>query len=64
MITVQNHITIDVHDTEFGAFKEAIHELTDELRRSNEIAGEAREKLLAEIRAGIEILKSPKPDRT
>jgi hypothetical protein len=35
----------------------------DALHRSNEIAGEVRDQLSAEIEAGKIILKSPKPDR-
>jgi hypothetical protein len=37
-------------------------ELLGHLLRSNEISGEVRDKLIAELSAGMEILKSPKPD--
>jgi hypothetical protein len=35
-----------------------------ELRQSNAIAGEVRDKLNAETKAGEAILSGPKPDRT
>jgi hypothetical protein len=38
--------------------------LLQEIRRSNEIAGEVRDQLTAEITAGTTLLKAPKTDRT
>jgi hypothetical protein len=61
-VIVQNYVTINIHSTEFREFSGNIDEMLAELRRSNEIAGEVRDKLLAEITAGMAILKSPKPD--
>lgn len=63
IITVHNYITINLHSEEFRAFNAKVDELLDALRHSNELAGEVRDKIVAEIRAGLEILKSPKPDR-
>jgi hypothetical protein len=62
-ITVQNYITINVRGADFRDFEDKMGELFAELRKSNEIAGEVRDKLIAEMNAGITILKSPKPDR-
>ncbi len=61
-IIVQNFITVDVGGKEFREFGEKVIELVDQLQRSNEISGEVREKLLAEMAAGMAILRSPKPD--
>jgi len=61
-IMVQNFITIDTSSIEFREFNEKIGDLIKQIQRSNEISGEVREKLIAEMVAGIEILKSPKPD--
>jgi hypothetical protein len=62
-ITVQNHITITVHSADFHALENTMGQLLPEMRKSNAIGGEVRDKLVAEINAGITILKSPKPDR-
>ena len=62
-ITVQNFITINTHSTDFRAFEDTMGQLLAEMRKSNEIAGEVRDKLVAEIKAGMTILNSPKPDR-
>lgn len=62
-IGVQNYLTIDIHSGDFKSFNEKIDELLFELRRSNIISGDIREKLVAEIAAGRVILNSPKPDR-
>jgi hypothetical protein len=61
-IIVQNYITINTHSDDFRQFSDKVNELILELRRSNEIAGEVRDKLIAEITAGMAILNSPKPD--
>jgi hypothetical protein len=61
-ITVENHITTNVHGTDFREFNAKIDELLSELRRSNEIAGDVRDKLVGEITAGMAILRAPKSD--
>jgi hypothetical protein len=61
-ITVQNHITINVTSADFHEFEAKMNEVLAELRKSNEIAGEVRDKVVAEMNAGMTILKSPKPD--
>lgn len=62
-IIVQNFITIDVRGVDYRNFEKHIGALVDELRKSNEIAGEVRDKLLADMTAGRAILSGPKPDR-
>jgi len=62
IIVVQNFISINLGGEQFREFNANMGELLTELRRSNEISGEVREKLLAEMEAGMAILKSPKPD--
>lgn len=64
-VIVQNHVTIAIHSIEFREFAVKMDEVLAELRRSNEFAGaagEVRDQLLAEITAGMTILRSPKPD--
>ena len=62
IVIVHNFISIDFAGETFRKFNANIAELLTELRRSNEISGEVREKLAFEIEAGLTILKSPKPD--
>jgi hypothetical protein len=61
-IVVQNFISVNVAGEEFQRLSESLAGLVTELRKSNEIAGEVRDKLLAEMEAGMAILRSPKPD--
>jgi hypothetical protein len=61
-ITVHNHITINIHGADFREINAEMGKLLDELPRSNVISGETREKLIAELTAGMVIAKSPKPD--
>jgi hypothetical protein len=65
-IIVQNQITINIHSNEFREFNKTLNELLQEMRRfrSNEIAGEVRDQLAAEIAAGTTLLKAPKVDRS
>jgi hypothetical protein len=62
-LVVHSHITINVRSPEFRASDAKLDELIAELRRSNEIAGETRDQLVAEISAGRTILKAPEPDQ-
>jgi hypothetical protein len=61
-ITVENHITINIHSADFRELNANITELLAELRRSNTMAGETGAKLMGEIEAGMAILRAPKPD--
>jgi hypothetical protein len=62
-VTVQNYVTINTQSADFRAFESKIEAVLTELRKSNAIAGEVRDKLIAEMNAGMAIIKSPKPDR-
>jgi hypothetical protein len=62
-IIVQNHITINLQSDEFRLFNQNLETLIAQLGRSNEFAGEARDQVVAELRAGREILTAPKPQR-
>jgi hypothetical protein len=61
-ITVEHHITINIYSAEFREFTTKVDDLLGELRRSNEINNEVRDKLVGEITAGMAILRAPKPD--
>jgi hypothetical protein len=60
-IIVQNYITI-TDRAALEEFNSKMTELCELMRRSNEIAGETRDKLLGEIAAGMALLNAPKPD--
>lgn|SRR5262245_44986982 len=62
-VLVQNHITI-VQSADFRELNAKLDELTNQLRRSNEISGEVRDQLIAEITAGKALLAAPKPNAT
>jgi len=64
-VVVQNQITINIHSTEFRELNRTLNELLQEMRRSrsNEIAGEVRDQLTAEITAGRTLLTAPKAHR-
>jgi hypothetical protein len=61
-IIVQNHITININSKEFREVAAKLDEVIKLLRGSNEIAGETRDQLIAEIKAGRAVLDAPKPD--
>jgi hypothetical protein len=63
-VIVQNQITINIHSTDFRKFETKLDQLLEAIRRSNEISGEVREQLRAEITAGRTLLTAPKTDRT
>jgi hypothetical protein len=62
-VVVHNHIVINIQTANFKQFTTQLDELIAELHRSNEFSVEVREKLLAEIKAGKEIISAPKPDK-
>jgi len=62
-LVVQGFVHIDTRSAAFIEFSAKIDELTGLLTKSNEIAGDTRDQLLAEIKAGMSILTAPKPDR-
>ncbi len=61
-LVVHGFLQIDTRSAAFVEFGEKIDQLTEALTRSNEIAGNIRDQLLAEIKAGMSILAAPKPD--
>jgi len=61
-VTVRNFVTVNVRGPDFLALSESMDRLIMELRQSNVIAGEVRDKLIAEMEAGLKVLASPKPD--
>jgi hypothetical protein len=63
-VIVQNQITINIQSTEFRELNKKLDALLEAIRRSNEISGEVREQLKAEITAGRTLLTAPKTDRT
>lgn len=58
-IVVHNYITINVQAAGFREFAANLDVLVRLLRQSNEIAGETRDQLVAEITAGRTILTAP-----
>jgi hypothetical protein len=62
-IIVQNYVTINGGSVEFRNFDTTINGLVNRLSVSNEISGDVRGQLLAEIAAGREALKAPKVNR-
>jgi hypothetical protein len=64
-VIVQNHITINVASTEFLEFSARWTRCFPNSAAQTSLpcpAGEVRDQLLAEIKAGMAILRSPKPD--
>jgi hypothetical protein len=62
-IIVQNYVTINGGSVEFRNFDTAMNGLVNQLSESNEISGDLRKQLQAEIAAGREVLKAPKANR-
>jgi hypothetical protein len=63
-LVVQNYVTINIQSRDFKQFEKTLADLVGELRRSNEIAGEIRDKLVSEMQAGREVIAGPKPQRS
>jgi hypothetical protein len=61
-VIVQNHVTININSIEFRELNSKLDDVISLLRSSNEISGEARDQLIAEIKAGRALLAAPKPD--
>jgi len=62
-VVVHNHITINIDGTEFREFNKKLDQLLQEMRHSNESAGEAQDQLIAEITAGRTLIRAPKVNR-
>jgi hypothetical protein len=61
-LVVHGYLRVDFASVEYAEFNSKLDELLTHLRRSNEIAGEVRDQLIAEMQAGRTILESPRPD--
>jgi hypothetical protein len=61
-LVVHGSIRIDIRSAEFVEFDAKIDRLIELLTQSNEIAGDTRDQLLAEIKAGRSILLAPSAD--
>ena len=57
-----DYLRLDIHSAEFRKLNTNLDALLVELVRSNQIAGELRDQLTAELQAGRAMLKAPKPD--
>jgi hypothetical protein len=62
-LVVHGALVIDVRSAEFREFSAKLDDLVREMRHSNEIAGETRDQLIAELQAGRDLLIAPKADR-
>src|SRR5258708_893830 len=62
-VTVEDAVSIDRRSPEFRAFIEQMDRLIVAVQGSNEIVHEVGEQLVAELRAGVEYIKAPKPSR-
>ena len=62
-LVVRNYVRINLRSAEFQQSDTKLDELIRVLRQSNQIAGESRDQLVAEITAGRALLTAPKPDR-
>ena len=62
-LVISGHVRIDVRSAEFLEFSAKIDLIIGLLAESNEIAGDTRDQLLAEIKAGMSILTAPYADQ-
>jgi hypothetical protein len=62
-VTVEDPVSIDVRSAEFRDSQEAIDRLCLAIQQSNQVAREVGDKLVAELRAGLEYVAGPKPSR-
>jgi hypothetical protein len=63
-VVVANAVIINVDTADFRRLTEVIiPDLIEKLRGSNEPSPEVRKQLTGELRAGVEIISTPKPSR-
>lgn len=62
-VTVEDPVFIDARSTEFRDSKETIERLCLAIQQSNQVASEVGDKLVAELKAGLEYIAGPKPSR-
>jgi hypothetical protein len=62
-LVVPDYLQVDTSSPAFIEFSSQLDNVIQLLGKSNRIASETREQLIAEIKAGREILISPRPNR-
>jgi len=62
-VNVEDPVSIDLRSADFLDFIEKMDRLIETIQQSNEIAQEAREQVIAELKAGVEYIKASKPSR-
>jgi hypothetical protein len=62
-VTVEDPVVIDLNGALFRDFATKMDRLIEAAQKSNEIAGEVRDKLIAEWKSGREYIAGPKPSR-
>jgi hypothetical protein len=62
-LVVPDYLQVDTTSKEFREFDKRLDKIVALLAKSNAIAGDTRQQLIAEIKAGREILASPRPNR-
>jgi hypothetical protein len=62
-VIVQNFVTINIHSKEFRELDARLEAVFDALRGNNDLSPEVKGQLLAELKAGRQILEAPKPER-
>jgi hypothetical protein len=63
MVTVEDPVSINISSPEFHDSKHAIERLCAAIEQSNQVAREVGDKLVAELKAGLEYVAGPKPSR-
>jgi hypothetical protein len=62
-LVVPDYLRVDPKSEEFREFNKRLDKIIVLLSKSNAIAGDTRQQLIAEIKAGRELLASPRPNR-
>jgi hypothetical protein len=62
-LVVPDYLQVDTKSKEFREFNKRLDKIIELLGKSNAIAGDTRQQLIAEIKAGRELLASPRPNR-
>jgi hypothetical protein len=62
-LVVPDYLRVDTTSKEFREFNKRLDKIIELLAKSNAIAGDTRQQLIADIKAGREILASPRPNR-
>jgi hypothetical protein len=62
-VTVEDPVLIDVHSEDFREFVTKLDGFIVAVQRSNDIAREVGDQLVAELKAGREYIAGPKPAR-